>query len=52
MGYTTYWRKPEGTQGYIEALPTIKKILKKYKSIIQLEYNDKSAVECNDRFCL
>jgi len=48
MGYTHYYRKPNGTVGYHEALPIIRQILERYKDIVQFECNDDSKPICDD----
>ena len=51
MGYTHYCKKEkgyEGSEGYEEALPIIKEILKRHADIIQFEYNNDERPICND----
>lgn len=52
MGYTHYFRKEKNSKGYLDALPIIKKILKKHSSIIQREYDDKKRPICNDEMVI
>jgi hypothetical protein len=48
MGYTHYWDKKHGKEGYDKALPILKKILKRHKDLIQHEYDDDSAPVCDE----
>lgn len=47
MGFTHYFQSEKPVTGLQNALPTIEKILKKYKNLIQLESDDNSLPECN-----
>ena len=49
MGYTHYWDKKNGLEGYDKALPIIKRILERYKDIIAYECDmpDTPAI-CNE----
>jgi hypothetical protein len=40
MGYTHYWSQPSDVEGMAKALPTIKKILKRHKDVVQFEDDD------------
>lgn len=52
MGYTHYYQSNKPVTGYEKAVPTISKILNKYKNIIQYEYDVNEPAECNaDRIC-
>ena len=48
MGYTHYWRKPNGTDGMENALPVIKDILNRYRDVIQYECDDNIDPVCNE----
>jgi len=49
MGYTHYWRKPNGvSRNWNNAIPIIQRILKKHRNIIQYELDDDADPVCNE----
>ena len=47
MGYTHYWELEEKNEGGEDLINDIKKVLEKYKDIIQYEYDNPKEIEVN-----
>ena len=48
MSYTHYFMAPKGVEGYEQALPIVKDILKRYKSIVAFEDGDEGDAVANN----